>query len=189
MDYLLSAESTITGTELHYDDNWVVYLHCKEEVESNTSKRATAENGTGTVLRVDLGVSILTVINRVRSGRAASSTTGGVNARTDVTHSNNAGRAGARQNIQSIGRKQEDLLKPMAHRISSELVAEARKRVYSHCVRGFIDIRERTDSPWGHKLAFDRPSEHSSTRLRNTASQSSRLILRTTLLLARSHTP
>lgn len=71
MDYLLSAESTITGTELHYDDNWVVYIHCKEEVESNTSKRATAENGTGTVLRVDLGVNILTVINRVRSGRGS----------------------------------------------------------------------------------------------------------------------
>jgi putative transposase len=58
--YLLSDEFETTVAELHYrDDNWVLRIHCKMKVESDTPEQATTENGT--VLGADLGVNTLAV--------------------------------------------------------------------------------------------------------------------------------
>ncbi|MDB9234422.1 hypothetical protein PN409_10865 [Halorubrum ezzemoulense] len=61
----------------------------------------------------------------------------------------------AHENIQSVGRKEEGRFKITLHRISNELVAEARE--YGCSVIAFedlTDIRERTGASWGHKWAF-----------------------------------
>jgi IS605 OrfB family transposase len=49
----------------------------------------------------------------------------------------------------------------MLHRISNELVAEARENKCSVIAfEDLTDIRERTGASWGHKWAFDRLYEY-----------------------------
>nr|WP_246084395.1 hypothetical protein [Salinadaptatus halalkaliphilus] len=49
----------------------------------------------------------------------------------------------------------------MLHRISNELVAEARENGCLTIVfENLTDIRERTGASWGHKWAFDRLYEY-----------------------------
>jgi len=46
-EYLFSDEYETTGAELHYQDgDWVLHILCEMEVESDTSEKATTENGT-----------------------------------------------------------------------------------------------------------------------------------------------
>ncbi|WP_235019703.1 transposase [Natrialba sp. INN-245] len=64
------------------------------------------------------------------------------------------------ENIQSVGRKEEGRFKITHHRISNELVAEARE--YGCSVIAFedlTDIRKRTGASWGYKWAFNRLCE------------------------------
>ena len=59
-EYLFSEEYETTGAELHYHDgDWILHIHCKRDVDSDTSEQTTTENGT--VLGVDLGVNTLAV--------------------------------------------------------------------------------------------------------------------------------
>jgi IS605 OrfB family transposase len=63
--------------------------------------------------------------------------------------------------MQAVGRKEEGRFKQTIHRISNELVAEARE--YGCSVIAFedlTDIRERTGASWGHKWAFNRLFEY-----------------------------
>ena len=155
-EYLFSDEYEITGAELHSrDGDWVLHIHCKREVESDTSEKATTENGT--VLGVDLGVNNLVV---------ASTGTFWTGDEFDHWRREYEKRRGslqqcgtrwAHENIQSVGRKEEGRFTLTLHRISNELVAEARENGCS--VIAFEDltgIRERTGASWGHKWAFDR---------------------------------
>jgi IS605 OrfB family transposase len=67
----------------------------------------------------------------------------------------------AHENIQSVGRKEEGRFKMMLHRISNELVAEARENECSVIAfEDLTDIRERTGASWGHKWAFNRLYEY-----------------------------
>jgi len=53
--YLFADEYETTGAELPYrDGDWILHIHCKTDVESDTPAQAATENGT--VLGVDLGV-------------------------------------------------------------------------------------------------------------------------------------
>jgi len=46
-DYLFSDDDEITGAELHYrDGDWMFHIHCKKEMEADTSEQAAIENGT-----------------------------------------------------------------------------------------------------------------------------------------------
>ena len=155
-EYLFSEEYETTGAELHYHDgNWMLHLHCTLEVESDTSEQATTENGT--VLGVDLGVNTLAVTS-----------TGTFWTGDEFDHwrreyekrrgsLQQCGTRWAHQNIQSVGRREEGRFTLMLHRISTELVAEAREH---ECMviafEDLTDIRERTGASWGHKWAFDR---------------------------------
>jgi IS605 OrfB family transposase len=159
-EYLFSHEYEITGAELHYHDgDWVLHVHCKMEVESDTSGKATTENGT--VLGVDLGVNTLAVTS------TGTFWTGDEFDHWRREYENRRGslhRCGTRwahQNIQSVGRKEEGRFKQMLHRISNELVAEARENECSVIAfEDLTDIRERTGASWGHKWAFDRLYEY-----------------------------
>jgi len=67
----------------------------------------------------------------------------------------------AHENIQAVGRKEEGRFKQTLHRISNELVAEARAHDCSVIAfEELTDIRERTGASWGHKWAFDRLYEY-----------------------------
>jgi IS605 OrfB family transposase len=155
-EYLFSSEYETTGAELHAQDgDWVLHIHCKKDVESGTTEQATPENGT--VLGVDLGVRNLAVTS-----------TGTFWPGDEFDHwrreyekrrgsLQRCGTRWAHQNIQCVGRKQAGRFKETLHRISNELVAEARENECS--VIAFEDltgIRERTGASWGHKWAFDR---------------------------------
>ncbi|QDX40806.1 RNA-guided endonuclease TnpB family protein [Salarchaeum sp. JOR-1] len=155
-DYLFSNDYETTGAELHYHDgDWVLHIHCKTDVESDTPKQATPENGT--VLGVDLGVNNLAVAS-----------TGTFWTSDEFNHwrgeyekrrgsLQQCGTRWAHENIQSVGRKEEGRFKQMLHRISNELVAEARENDCSVIAfEELTDIRERTGASWGHKWAFDR---------------------------------
>lgn len=155
-EYFLSDEYEITGAELHYrDGNWVLHVHCKKDVETDTSDQATTENGT--VLGVDLGVNTLAVTS-----------TGTFWAGDELDHwrreyekrradLQQCGTRWAHQNIESVGRKEEDRFKLMLHRISNGLISEARENGCSVIAfEDLTDIRERTGALWGHKWAFDR---------------------------------
>ncbi|WP_256391467.1 RNA-guided endonuclease InsQ/TnpB family protein [Natronoarchaeum rubrum] len=154
--YLFSDKYETTGAELHYDDGkWALHIHCKMEVESDTSEQATPENGT--VLGVDLGVNTLAVTS-----------TGTFWTGNEFDHwrreyekrrgdLQQCGTRWAHQNIGSVGQKEEGRFKLMLHRISNELVTEARENGCSVIVfEDLTDIRERTGASWGHKWAFDR---------------------------------
>ncbi|NIC00877.1 IS200/IS605 family element transposase accessory protein TnpB [Halobacterium sp. R2-5] len=160
-EYLFSDKYEITGAELHYQDDgdWVLHVHCKTDVESDTSAQAATENGT--VLGVDLGVNNLAV-----------SSTGTFWTGDEFDHWRReyeqrrgdlqaCGTRWAHQNIQSVGRKEEGRFKLMLHRISNELITEARENECSVIVfEDLTDIRERTGASWGHKWAFDRFYEY-----------------------------
>jgi IS605 OrfB family transposase len=158
-EYLFSDEYETTGAELHYTNgNWMLHVHCKRDVESDTPNEAT-ENGT--VLGVDLGVNNLAVAS------TGTFWTGDEfdhwrreyeNRRGDLQQ---RGTRWAHENIQSVGRKEDGRFKLTLHRISNELVAEARD--YGCSVIAFedlTDIRERTGASWGHKWAFNRLYEY-----------------------------
>jgi len=67
----------------------------------------------------------------------------------------------AHENIPSVGRKEEGRFTQMLHRISNELVAEARATGCTVIAfEELTDIRERTGASWGHKWAFDRLYEY-----------------------------
>jgi transposase len=64
-EYFLSDEYDTTGAELHYSNgNWMLHIHCKREMESDTSEQAATTHGT--VLGVDLGVNNLAVASTGR---------------------------------------------------------------------------------------------------------------------------
>src|SRR6056297_3208342 len=158
--YFFSDEYETTGAELHYTNgNWMLHIHCKQEVESDTSDQATTENGT--VLGVDLGVNNLAV---------TSTGTFWTGDEFDHWHREYENRRGdlqecgtrwAHENIQSVGRKEDGRFKLMLHRISNELVAQARKNGCSLIAfEELTGIRERTGASWGHKWAFDRLYEY-----------------------------
>ena len=159
-EYLFSDEYETTGAELHYrDGNWMLHIHCKMEVESNTSEKATPENGT--VLGVDLGVNNLAVTS------TGTFWTGDEfdHWRRDYENRRGSlqqcGTRWAHENIQSVGRKEEGRFKLLMHRISNELVAEARENDCSVIAfEDLTDIRERTGASWGHKWAFRRLYEY-----------------------------
>jgi putative transposase len=157
---LFSDKYETTGAELHYrDGNWVLHIHCKKDVESDTPEQATTQNGT--VLGVDLGVNNLAV---------TSTGTFWTGDEFDYWRREYEKRRGslqqrgthwAHENIQSVGRKEEGRFKLLLHRISNELVAEARKNGCSVIAfEDLTDIRERTGASWGHKWAFDRLYEY-----------------------------
>ena len=159
-EYLFSDEYETTSAELHYrDGDWVLHIHCKRDVEPGTSEQAATENGT--VLGVDLGVNTLAVTS-----------TGTFWTGNEFDHwqreyekrrgsLQQCGTRWAHENIQSVGRKEEGRFKLMLHRISNELVAEARDNGCSVIAfEDLTDIRERTGASWGHKWAFDRLYEY-----------------------------
>jgi IS605 OrfB family transposase len=159
-EYFFSDGYETTGAELHYTNgDWMLHIHCKTDVEPDTPTQATTENGT--VLGVDLGVNNLAVTS------TGTFWTGDEfdhwrreyeNRRGDLQQ---CGTRWAHDNIQSIGRKEERRFKQTLHRISNELVTEARE--YGCSVIAFedlTDIRERTDASWGHKWAFTRLYEY-----------------------------
>ena len=159
-DYFFSGEYETTGAELHYSNgNWMLHIHCKTEVESDTSEQATTENGT--VLGVDLGVNNLAVTS------TGTFWTGDEfdhwrreyeNRRGDLQE---CGTRWAHENIQAVGRKEEGRFKQTLHHISNELVAEAREHGCSVIAfEDLSDIRERTGGSWGHKWAFNRLYEY-----------------------------
>jgi len=159
-EYFFSDDYETTGAELHYSNgNWMLHIHCKMEVESDTSKQAATENGT--VLGVDLGVNNLAVTS------TGTFLTGDEfdhwrreyeNRRGDLQEH---GTRWAHETIQSIGRKEDGRFKITLHRISNELVAEARDHGCSVIAfEELTDIRERTGGSWGHKWAFDRLYEY-----------------------------
>ncbi|TKR25035.1 RNA-guided endonuclease InsQ/TnpB family protein [Natronomonas salsuginis] len=158
--YFFSDEYETTGAELHYrNGNWMLHIHCKRNVETDTSEQATTENGT--VLGVDLGVNNLAVTS-----------TGTFWTGEEFDHwrreyekrrgdLQQCGTRWAHENIESIGRKEEGRFKITLHRISNELVNEARETECSVIAfEDLTDIRERTGASWGHKWAFNRLYEY-----------------------------
>ena len=159
-DYFFSDKYETTGAELHYTNgNWMLHIHCKKDVESDTSEQVTPENGT--VLEVDLGVNNLAVTstgtfwtgNEFDHWRREYE-----NRRGDLREH---GTRWAHEDMQAVGRKEEGRFKITLHRISNELVAEAREYGCSVIVfEDLTDIRERTGASWGHKWAFNRLYEY-----------------------------
>ena len=160
-EYLFLDEYETTGAELHYrNGTWMLHIHTKTEVETDTPEQDTTENQQ-TVLGVDLGVNNLAV---------ASTGTFWTGDEFDHWRREYEKRRGslqqcgtrwAHQNIQSVGRKEEGRFKLMLHRISNELVAEARDYGCSVIVfEDLTDIRKRTGASWGHKWAFNRLYEY-----------------------------
>ena len=155
-EYLFSDEYETTGAELHRKHGeWQLHIHCKKDVESDTPDQATTENGT--VLGVDLGVNNLAVTstgtfwtgNEFDHWRKEYETRRG-----DLQA---CGTRWAHENLQAVGRKEEGRFKQTLHRISNEIVAEARENSCSVIAfEELTDIRERTGGSWGHKWAFNR---------------------------------
>ena len=159
-EYFFSDEYETTGAELHYSSgNWMLHIHCKKDVESDTPEQATTTHGT--VLGVDLGVNNLAVAS-----------TGTFWTGDELDHwrreyeqrrgdLQECGTRWAHENMQAVGRKEEGRFKLTLHRISNELVAEAREH---ECLviafEDLTDIRERTGASWGHKWAFNRLYEY-----------------------------
>ena len=159
-EYFFSDEYETTGAELHYrNGNWMLHVHCRLDVETDTSEQATTENGT--VLGVDLGVNNLAV---------ASTGTFWTGDEFDHWRREYEKRRGdlqehgtrwAHENMQAVGRKEEGRFKITLHRISNKLVSEARDHGCSVIAfEDLTDIRDRTGASWGHKWAFDRLYEY-----------------------------
>ena len=159
-EYLFSDEYEITGAELHYSNgNWMLHIHCKTDVESDTPEQATTTHGT--VLGVDLGVNNLAVTS------TGTFWTGDEfdhwrreyeNRRGDLQE---CGTRWAHENMQAVGRKEDGRFTMTLHRISNELVAEAHTHDCSVIAfEDLTDIRDRTGASWGHKWAFNRLYEY-----------------------------
>jgi len=159
-EYLFAEEYETTGAELHYTNgNWMLHIHCKRDVEPDTPKQATSENGT--VLGVDLGVNNLAVTS-----------TGTFWTGDEFDHwrreyerrrgdLQECGTRWGHENMQAVGRKETGRFKLTLHRISNEVVTEARKHGCSVIAfEDLTDIRERTGASWGHKWAFNRLYEY-----------------------------
>jgi putative transposase len=159
-EYLFADEYETTGAELHRKHGeWQLHIHCKTEVESDTPGQATTTHGT--VLGVDLGVNNLAVTS-----------TGTFWTGDEFDHwrreyekrrgsLQQCGTRWAHENMQAVGRKEEGRFKMTLHRISNELVAEARNHECSAIAfENLTDIRERTGASWGHKWAFNRLYEY-----------------------------
>jgi IS605 OrfB family transposase len=159
-DYLFSDEYETTGAELHRKHGeWQLHIHCTKEVESDTPDQAATENGT--VLGVDLGVDNLAVTSTGTfwTGDEFDHWRREYENRRGDLHA--CGTRWAHQNIQSVGRKEEGRFKQTLHRISNELVAEARENECSVIAfEQLTDIRDRTGASWGHKWAFNRLYEY-----------------------------
>ncbi len=135
----------------------MIHIYCKREVESDTPDQATKN---GTVLGIDLGVTNLAVTSTGTfwTGdefdhwrREYEKRRGGLQ---------RCGTRWAHENSQSVGRKEEGRFKQTLHRISNELVAEARHGCTVIAFEDLTDIRERTNASWGHKWAFNRLYEY-----------------------------
>jgi putative transposase len=159
-EYLFSDEYETTGAELQYQDgDWVLHVHCKREVESDTSAQAATENGT--VLGVDLGVNNLAVTSTGTfwTGDGFDHWRREYEKRRGSLQE--CGTRWAHENIQSVGRKEKGRFKKMLHHISNELVSEARENGCSVIAfEDLTDIRDRTGASWGHKWAFNRLYEY-----------------------------
>jgi len=155
-EYLFSDDYEITGAELHRKhDNWELHIRTKAEMEPDTSKQVTTENGT--VLGVDLGVNNFAVTS------TGTFCTGDEfdHWRREYEHRRGSlqecGTRWAHQNIAAVGRKEEGRYTMMLHRISNELITEAHENGCSVIAfEDLTDIRERTGASWGHKWAFKR---------------------------------
>ena len=159
-EYFFSDDYETTGAELHHSNgDWMLHIHCKTEVESDTPEQATPENGT--VLGVDLGVNNLAVTSTGQfwTGNEFDHWRREYENRRGSLHQR--GTRWAHGNIQSVGRKEDGRFTQMLHRISNDLVAEARENECSMIAfEDLTDIRERTGASWGHKWAFDRLYEY-----------------------------
>ena len=159
-DYFFADEYETTGAELHYTNgNWMLHVHCKTDVEPDTSKQATPENGT--VLGVDLGVNNLAVASTGTfwTGDEFDHWRREYEKRRGDLHKH--GTRWAHENMQAVGRKETGRFKQTLHRISNELVAEACDHGCSVIAfEDLTDIRERTGASWGHKWAFNRLYEY-----------------------------
>src|SRR6056297_1068957 len=159
-EYLFSDEYETTGAELHScDGDWVLHIHCKKEVESDTSE--TAATGNGTVLGVDLGVNNLAVTSTGTfwTGDGFDHWRREYEKRRGSLQQ--CGTRWAHENIQSVGRKEDGRFKLMMHRTANELVAEARENECTVIAfEDLTDIRERTGASWWHKWAFGRLYEY-----------------------------
>ena len=154
-DYFFADEYETTGAELHYTNgSWMLHIHCKTDVEPDTSEQATTENGT--VLGVDLGVNNLAVTSTGTfwTGNEFDHWRQEYETRRGDLHEH--GTRWAHENIQSVGRKETGRFTMTLHRISNDLVAEARSHGCSVIAfEDLTDIRERTGASWGHKWAFN----------------------------------
>ena len=159
-EYLFSDVYETTGAELHHTNgNWMLHIHCKKEMESDTPEQVTTTHGT--VLGVDLGVNNLAVAS------TGTFWTGDEfdhwrreyeNRRGDLQA---CGTRWAHENIQAVGRKETGRFKQTIHRISNELIEEAREYGCSMIAfEDLTDIRERTGASWGHTWAFNRLYEY-----------------------------
>ena len=159
-EYLHDDEYEVTGAELHLeDDGWYLYVRTKADVEPDTHEQDTT--GHSTVLGVDLGVNNLAVTSTGTfwTGDEFDHWRRGYEKRrADLQQT---GTRWAHENIQSVGRKETGRFTDTLHRISNELVEEARE---NGCVviafENLTGIRERTGASWGHKWAFTRLYEY-----------------------------
>ena len=158
--YLFNDEYEVTGAELHLkDDGWYLHVRTKAEVEPDTPEQDAT--GHSTVLGVDLGVDNL-----------AATSTGTFWTGDEFDHYRReyekrradlqqTGTRWAHENIHSVGRKETGRFKQTLHRISNELVEEARENGCSVIAfESLTGIRERTGASWGHKWAFARLYEY-----------------------------
>jgi IS605 OrfB family transposase len=158
--YLFDDDYEITSAELHRKHGeWQLHICCTADVEIDTPAQAATENGT--VLGVDLGVNTLAVAS-----------TGTFWSGDELDHwrreyekrrgeLQECGTRWAHENIQSVGRQEDGRFKQTLHRISNEIVAEARANGCTVITfEELTDIRERTGASWGHKWAFKRLYEY-----------------------------
>ncbi|MEZ3117788.1 RNA-guided endonuclease InsQ/TnpB family protein [Halobaculum sp. MBLA0147] len=158
--YLFNDDYEITSAELHRKHGeWQLHICCTADVEIDTSAQTATENGT--VLGVDLGVNQLAVTSTGQfwSGDEFDHWRREYEKRRGDLQEH--GTRWAHENIQSVGRKEEGRFKQTLHRISNELIAEARENGCTVIAfEDLADIRERTGASWGHKWAFDRLYEY-----------------------------
>ena len=159
-EYFFSDEYETTGAELHYsNDNWMLHIHCKRDVESDTPEQATTENGT--VLGVDLGVNNLAVTSTGTFWTGDEFEHWRREYETRRGDLQACGTRWAHKNMQAVGRKEEDRFKMTLHRMANELIEEACDHGCSVIAfEDLMDIRDRTGASWGHKWAFNRLYEY-----------------------------
>ena len=157
--YLFNPAYDVTSAELHHrpsSDEWYLHIHCEQD---NEDVKPATENGT--VLGVDLGINQLAVTSTSRfwSGDELDHwRTEYEDRRGDLQE---CGTRWAHENMQAMGRKEDGRLTMLLHRISNELVEEARDNECS--VIAFEDltgIRDSTDASWGHRWAFNKLYEY-----------------------------